>query len=138
MANGQQKAQQNLEAFISWSSTMTDDDFRQIVHRGQLNRVEVSKGVGCAKSVLLQNPRVRALLDELEVGLRKRGVLPQLTDAANSVQDLPKVHDRTLLRRSQDSKRVAELEQEILTLKMQLERFKELSEVIHELGLDEL
>jgi hypothetical protein len=138
VANGQQKAQQNIDAFISWSSTMTDDDFRQIVHRGQLNRVEVSEGVGFAKSVLLQNPRVRALLDELEVDLRKRGVLPQLTEAANSVQTLPKTYDRTLLKRSQDSKRVAELEQEVLTLKMQLDRFKELSEVIHELGLDEL
>lgn len=40
MASGQQKAQ--------------DDDFKQIVRRGQLNRIKVTKGVGCGKSALIQ------------------------------------------------------------------------------------
>ncbi len=31
MASGQQKAQQNLEAFEVWKATQTDDDFKQIV-----------------------------------------------------------------------------------------------------------
>lgn len=42
---------------------MADDDYRQIVHRGKLNRNEVAKGVGCAKSALLQNPKLRGLLE---------------------------------------------------------------------------
>ena len=29
--NGQQKAQENLEAFEVWQATQTDDDFKQIV-----------------------------------------------------------------------------------------------------------
>lgn len=45
MASGQQKAQQNLEAFEVWKATQTDHDFKQIVFRGQLNRIEVAKGI---------------------------------------------------------------------------------------------
>jgi hypothetical protein len=37
---------------------MSDDDFRQIVFRGQLNRGEIAKGLDCAKSALRQNPRM--------------------------------------------------------------------------------
>ena len=31
MANGPQRAQQNLEAFEVWQATQTDDDFKQIM-----------------------------------------------------------------------------------------------------------
>lgn len=51
MASGQQKAQQNLEAFEVWQATQTDDDFKQIAFKGKLNRIEVAKGVGCGKCV---------------------------------------------------------------------------------------
>ncbi len=30
MASGQQKAQQNLDAFEVWKATQTDDDFKQV------------------------------------------------------------------------------------------------------------
>ncbi|HAH9844034.1 TPA: hypothetical protein HIF66_003756 [Escherichia coli] len=43
MANGQQRAQQNLEAFEVWQATQTDDDFKQIAFKGKLNRIEVAK-----------------------------------------------------------------------------------------------
>jgi hypothetical protein len=36
MSNGQERARQNLSAFQSWVATQTDDDFKQILHRGQL------------------------------------------------------------------------------------------------------
>lgn len=35
MANGRQKAQENLEVFEVWKATQTDDEFKQIVFRGQ-------------------------------------------------------------------------------------------------------
>lgn len=38
MANGQQKAQQNAAAFQAWSATQSEDDFKQIIFQGQLNR----------------------------------------------------------------------------------------------------
>lgn len=52
MANGRQRAQQNLDAFQVWVATQQDDDFKQIVFRGQLNRIGVAKAVGCVKSAL--------------------------------------------------------------------------------------
>jgi hypothetical protein len=112
VVNGQHKALQNIDAFISWSKTMSDDDYRQLVHRGQLNRVGVSKGVGCAKSALLQNPRIKALLEELEDNLRLLGVLPSQTTEASPSNSLPQISDRTLLIHTHDTKRVSELEEE--------------------------
>lgn len=137
MANGQQKAEQYVNSFISWSATMKDNDYKQIIYRGNLSRIEVAKAVGCAKSSLIQNPRLKILLSELEDDLRKRSILPPLTESAKSDQSKPKQYDKTASKRLHDSKRISELEQEVLQLKMQLERFTELSEVMAELGLNE-
>ena len=142
MASGQQKAQQNLEAFEVWKATQTDDDFKQIVFRGQLNRIEVAKGIGCGKSALNQNPALRKALKALEGELRDRGVLPPLTEAAGKNEGKPQAYDNTANRKLLDSKRVSSLEAENIELKAkvkelekQLERFGELSETLSEMGL---
>lgn len=62
MTSGREKAQQNPEAF---EATQTDDDFKQITFRGQLNSIEVAKGVGCM-SAISQNPVFREALKTLE------------------------------------------------------------------------
>jgi hypothetical protein len=54
MASGQQKAQQNVNSFLIWKATQSDDDFRQIIFRGSLNRGEIAKAIGCGKSALTQ------------------------------------------------------------------------------------
>ncbi|MDG2392448.1 MAG: VPA1267 family protein [Thalassotalea sp.] len=141
MANGQQRAQQNLEAFEVWQATQTDGDFKQIVFKGKLNRIEVAKGVGCGKSALNQNPALRKALKVLEDNLRERGVLPQLSEAAKKDADKPKQYDNTANRKLLDSKRVSALEAENIELKAKvkelegkLERFGELSETLSEMG----
>ncbi|WP_439146946.1 VPA1267 family protein [Vibrio sp.] len=142
MASGQQKAQQNLESFEVWKATQTDDDFKQIVFRGQLNRIEVAKGVGCGKSALNQNPALKKALKALEGELRDRGVLPPLTEAAKKNEGKPQAYDNTANRKLLDSKRVSSLEAEnielkakVKELKKRLERFGELSETLSEMGL---
>lgn len=65
MASGQQKAQQNLDPFLTWSATQTDDDYKQIAFRGQLSRTEVAKAVGFGKSALNQNHDIRKHLKKL-------------------------------------------------------------------------
>ncbi|MDO6620164.1 VPA1267 family protein [Shewanella sp. 6_MG-2023] len=142
MAGGQQKAQQNLEAFEVWKATQTDDDFKQIVFRGQLNRIEVAKGIGCGKSALNQNPALKTALKALEDELRGKGLLPPLTNAAKKNADKPKAYDNTANRKLLDSKRVSSLETENIELKTKvkelerrLERFGELSETLSEMGL---
>lgn len=142
MASGQQKAQQNLEAFEVWKETLTDDDFRQIIFRGQLNRNEVAKGIGCGKSALNQNPALKNSLKDLEDKLRNRGVLPPLTGTAKRSTDKPKVYDNTTNHKLLDSKHVSVLEAEnielqakVKELEKRLERFGELSETLSEMGL---
>lgn len=141
MANGQQKSQQNLDAFQTWVATQSDEDFKQIVFRGQLNRVEVAKAVGCGKSALNQNPSLRDELKLLEKNLRNKGVLPPLTETAKKDADKPKQYDNTSSRRLLDSKRLSSLEAENLELnakvkelESKLERFGELSETLSEMG----
>ncbi|MCG7640137.1 hypothetical protein MHM99_01230 [Alteromonas sp. MmMcT2-2] len=140
--NGQQKAQQNLEAFEVWRATQTEESFKQIIFRGQLNRAEIAKGVGCGKSALNQNPALRKALKTLEDKLREKGVLPPLTESAKSNADKPKQYDNTANRKLLDSKRVSALEAENIELKAKvkeleskLERFGELNETLSEMGL---
>ncbi|MCG9612689.1 hypothetical protein L1D41_23910 [Vibrio harveyi] len=142
MASGQQKAQHNLEAFEVWKATQTDDEFKQIVFRGQLNRIEVAKGIGCGKSALNQNPTLKKALKALEDELRGKGALPPLTDAAKKNVGKPQAYDNTANRKLLDSKRVSSLEAENIELKAKvkelekrLERFGELSETLSEMGL---
>ncbi|CAM3172588.1 VPA1267 family protein [Moritella viscosa] len=142
MASGQQKAQQNLEAFEVWKATQTDDDFKQIVFKGQLNRIEVAKSIGCGKSALNQNPALKKALKTLEEELRDKGVIPPLTESAKKNADNPKAYDSTTNRKLLDSKRVSSLEVENIELKAKvkelekrLERFGELSETLSEMGL---
>jgi hypothetical protein len=142
MANGRQKAEQNLAAFITWSATQSDEDFKQIIFRGQLNRGEVAKAVGCGKSALNQNPELRKQVKVLEDNLRDRGVLPQLTGKAVKEAEKSKEYDNTANHRIIDSRRVSSLEQENIELKAQvnelkskLEHFGELSETLAEMGM---
>lgn len=72
--SGQQKADKNHTTFLSWVASKTDADFREMVLRGQLNRKEIARECDFAKSVLLQNPRVKDALRTLEGQLRERDV----------------------------------------------------------------
>ena len=75
MANGQQKAIHNLEAFQVLQATQSDDDFKQIIFRRKLNSGEIAKAVGCGKSALNQKPKLNNVLVKLESTLREKGVL---------------------------------------------------------------
>jgi hypothetical protein len=130
------KAEQNLETFITWKATLSDDCFKQIIFRGWLSRVEIAKACNFGKSALQQNPQIKEALTKLEDGLRQRGVLPQLTEKAKAVQAEPKQHDRTSRKAATDAKRIAYLEQEVLELQARLKRYRDLSEVLLEMGVD--
>lgn len=111
-----------------------DDDYRQIIHEGKLNRTEIAKGCAFAKSVLRQNPDVKHLLKKLEDRLRREKILPNLSDAAEDSAGQPKQYDKNASKDARDSKRVSELEQQVLSLEARLRCFEELSEVIKQRG----
>ncbi len=73
-------SKQNLEAFAEWSSSKTHEEFSVIVYRGLLNREEIALACGFAKSVLRQNPAIKAGLFALEDRLRSEGILPDLSN----------------------------------------------------------
>jgi hypothetical protein len=142
MANGQQKAQQNLDAFQAWYATQTDDDFKQIVFRGQLNRGEVAKAIGCGKSALNQNPALKDALAKVEADLRVKGVLPPEQPLVALMKGEVKEYDKTANRKARDNNHLSKLEVENIELRAEnkelrekLERFKELSETLSEMGL---
>ncbi len=77
--NGQERAEQNFQAFQTWMSTKTDADFREMITQGRLNRGEICRECDFGRSALVQNPRIKEALHELELQLRARGVLPTVT-----------------------------------------------------------
>lgn len=115
---------------------MTDDDYRQIIYSGSLNRGQIAKACGFGKSALTQNPKVRGAFELLEKDLRESCVLPPLTDSAKKAKSDPKPYDNTATKRIRESKRIAELEQEVVELRARLKRFEELSAVLTEMGMD--
>lgn len=84
MANGAQIAQVNYYRFLQWKQSMTDAGFRTIERRGVINRAEIVKQCGFARSALTQNPRIKAALKELEDELRARAILPTAIDPEGS------------------------------------------------------
>lgn len=142
MANGQEKGRQNLKDFQKWVATQTNEDFKQIIWRGSLNRTEVANACGIGKSALTQNDDLREEFEKLEQGLRDKGVLPPLTETAKAKRSEPKPFDSSANQRAMDSKRLSSLEQEnielkarVATLEAKLRRYGELSEVLTDFGV---
>tara|TARA_R100001143_G_C3333223_1_gene120495 strand:- start:136 stop:573 length:438 start_codon:yes stop_codon:yes gene_type:complete len=141
MANGQQAAEQNLAAFIAWSVSKSDDDFREYVHRGKLKRSEIASECGFGKSALVQNPSIKNALETLEERLRGAGVLPPLNAPTPLAGQEPPMRDREAKQRRQDGQRLNSLEQENAALRAELaqakallERYKLLSSFMEETG----
>ena len=138
--SGQQKADQNLAIFLSWSASKTGADFREVVLRGQLNRKEIARECGFAKSVLLQNPRVRDSLKSLEADLRERGILPPpaviegaAPVAATTESITPRAAaDKARLKRLEVEN--AALRAELMELRDQLERYRVMDNVLSSTG----
>jgi len=101
-----------LERFQDWAESMSDDDFLQMVNAttGRLNREEIKKRAGISEQAIKKNGNVKSELADLEEELRKRGVLPLLTEAAKQVEAGPKLYDKNAKRAAMDSRRVAQLE----------------------------
>lgn len=135
--SGQQKADQNLATFLSWAASKTDADYREMVMRGQLNRKEIARECGFAKSVLLQNPRVKDALRVLEAQLRERDILPPVAEPASlaPTSDVPNPRaaaDKARLKRLEAEN--AALRAEVMELRGQLDRYRLMDDVLSSTG----
>jgi len=128
VASGRQIAEQNLEVFVAWVASKTDDDYRSMASRGVLSRKEIASECGFAKSALDQNPRIKSALRELEDALRQRGVLPPPVEVFPNAAVQPLMREPGKLRASLDSERLRRLEQENASLKAENTELKRLLE----------
>ena len=123
---------------------MTAHDYDLMMpDKGKLYQTEVANGCGFSKSVLGSNPRVKAMLEELESKLRERGILPELISKSEEEDSEPLKTDKESLISSMDQSRVTELEKcctelkaENNVIKVKLGRFSEIIDVYAD--LDEL
>ena len=117
MANGRQLAEEYAQRFTTWMASKTDDDFRNMVMRGMLSRVEIAKECGFGKSVLSQNSEVRKGLKELESSLRERRILPPVSDG--HAGDAVPHHARQVdpARHARDAERLSRSEQDNASLR---------------------
>lgn len=135
--NGQQRSDQNHTTFLSWVASKTDADYREMVLRGQLNRKEIARECGFAKSVLLQNPRVKDALRTLEAQLRERGIMPPLADPTSfaPITDAPNPRaaaDKARLKRLEAEN--AALRTEVMELRGQLDCYRLMDNVLSSTG----
>jgi len=121
-----------LERFRAWSSSMSDDDFRQIVYApmGILNRQEIKKLAGLSDQAIKKNANVKDELKDLEDRLRERGVLPSLTASGDKAQSAAKLYDKTAKKSGMDSQRVAQLESSNYDLKVRISALEKEVEVL--------
>jgi hypothetical protein len=120
--NGQQLAEQYFATFLTWTSSKSDEEFRAMAFRGQLNRQEVSKECGFSKSALWQNPRIKDALKLLEIGLRVRGILPPLAENEPISEPLPPTGDTKHI--MVDKARLKRLESENASLRAELSQLR--------------
>lgn len=142
MANGQQLAEQNYQAFMTWLASHTDEDFKQLVSRGSLSRKEIAAQCGFAVSALNQNPRIKSALLAKEALLRGAGVLPSLANKADDDNIASTVaREPCSTSRSLDTERLRRLELENASLKAEngqlkrdLERYAVIRDVLSTTG----
>ena len=113
--NGQERAEENFLAFRTWVETKTDADFREMLTLGRLNRSEICRECDFSRSVLIQNPRIKEALRNLERELRVRGVLPALPSS-----DVLPLRAKGQLQTANDTERLKRLEAENAGLRAEL------------------
>jgi hypothetical protein len=132
--NGQERAEQNFQIFLSWVATRTDADLREMVSQGRLNRGEICRECNFGRSALVQNPRIKETLRELEEQLRAKGVLPTL-----ATNDSVPLRSKGQLQASTDAERLRKLEAEnaglraeLTEVRSRLKRFESLESLLAE------
>jgi hypothetical protein len=146
MANGQQLAAENLKRFESWSQEReAAGDWADYIRQGQLNRTEVAAECGFAKSVLRQNPAVKAALEALESRLRAEGALPPgkggKSPQAQAEAASASVERRIVTLNNRSEQRIKALEEqnaalraEVLELREQLKRYQMIDDHLAQTG----
>jgi len=138
--NGTQQKEANTKKYVIWETNVTDEELVSIIRGKQLNRVKVGEQIGIDRTQLTKNPDIAPLFEKFENKLRKRGILPELTEQGKVEQKKPTL-DKNAINAAKQESRVPYLEQQVIELKAEnaalkgkLGRFSELNDVYNDLG----
>jgi hypothetical protein len=128
--NGQQKAQENVDAIQAWiDQRNAHRDWGEYEYSGKINRTVVAEELGFAKSVFSQNKRVKELIQEADLLWFREKQLDKLAHEASR----ERAEDRSRIVSSSNNEliqRNAQLEAENKELKSKLNKFDQLQSLI--------
>jgi len=130
MPSGQEQGRVNFALFSAWvTERQTRNDYLDYIHRGKLNRTEVSTELGISSSSFRSNPAIKKLAQELdELWGSQQPMTP--TSAAEEGAARVRANDKAKRTEASNSRlleKIATLEQENRQLRQQVEevrRFK--------------
>ena len=126
-SNGIQEAEANVALVKQWiNERNTHRDWDEYAYSGRINRSVLAGELGISKSVMSQNPKVKALLERQDKLWFKSEVLSR--EAAHERAERA-THDVSVTN-SQLIRRIAELEAEVRQLLKQLEKHQSLEALV--------
>jgi hypothetical protein len=139
---GRQGGAENVKAFHEWANERDRaGDWKDYVHRGQLNRSEVAKECCFALSSFRSNKGLGRALQEAEEKLERSGVFAKSKSAHSTTgrsaetNAVEVVNQRIMIAKNQADQRVKALEEqnatlraEVFDLREQLKRLKHLDQ----------
>lgn len=130
------KGTDNIKAFTDWMKNKADSEYRKFEYRGRLNRSEIAKEAGIGYSAFKQNPKLKEMIATLENKLISGGVFSGSDTIIAEDEGMEKSCEHELpsnyLNIIEENQRLKGL---VESQKMELMRYKELSEVMTELGM---
>ena len=140
-------AQENIDKFRAWKATINDDSIHKYMYQGTLSKRKVAKTAGIGYSALKPengNPQLIEEFTEFCDELRSRGVLPELKEKEYSTAsgDEAVLRDTSNRKAANAQRRSTTLEEENIALQArvklledELMKYKELGQVLDELGV---
>lgn len=133
-SNGIRDGEESVRIFLAWASGI--DDFKPYIHQGLLSVSRVAREAGLNRDVFYTNPDIRDIhWPRLIASLEEEGVLKQRV--TNPVEALPRSPQRSPLaeaRMKQIQEEHEAVKAENRELRVQLERFKGIDEILRTTG----
>ena len=126
-ANGLQEAEANVSLVKKWIKQRNiSRDWDRYAYSGRINRSALAAELGISKSVMTQNPRVKALLEDHD----KRWFKSERPCREAAYERAEKASLATSATNNQLIRRIATLEAEARQLRQQLEKYQSLESLV--------
>ena len=133
-SNGPLDGQQNIDAFLRWAGTVRD--FKPYVYQGVLSISRAARESGLLRDVFYTNPDIRDIhWPQLQARLESEGVLkPRVTNPVTVLQRTPPKSPVADARTKQIQEENEAIKAENRELRRQLEKLKDIDELVRTTG----